>query len=309
MIFAIPFMFLVPVGVVVILAMVAQELLHPSKGWKFMGIFLPSIIFADAILRHLGYSYEDQQRYTLGATVAVMLVLWLLQSWRWLTPFWILFVATILASCVVGAIIFAILGVDVPSNEHPNSTLEWYVIAQAWICGIASAAATIWLNMRVYNPSVQEYTGLLVADAGSGANTAQQYLDRINSSWSPRHGLQPIKSSQNIQHDLLVIAAGIMQRHFQWVHYPSTQEKSPELELARIQVPREIRDMVSRGELKSGDLLFLGFGDILDEDGFFTQFLLRVRLNGVLFDLADKCIFTKKNGQWGYTFGKWPVEV
>src|SRR5438132_11768111 len=114
MFLAIPFMFLVPAGVIAILVMALEELLYPSKLWKCMSAVAGALLIASAVMPRAGIN----EKYGFGVTLIIMTVLLLTQSWRWLTPFWIFFIVSVLALAIVYSVGCAALGLDPVKQQY-----------------------------------------------------------------------------------------------------------------------------------------------------------------------------------------------
>ena len=300
MLFAIPLMLLVPAGVVAILVTFLEGFLYPSKFWKFLWAFTGGLFVASQVMPKIGID----EKYTLGVTLVIMTMLLLTQSWRWLTPFWIFFLVSLFALMLLYAVVGAALGLEIdrktynPGGSPATSTQETvFMWTMVGVSAIGAVVGTILLNTRgAYSRRGREEVRRALelppaasTDLISDGDDDLEYLP------------------DDVPHELKHLAATIMWRYFQWIHYPSSDADSPELERARTEVPNEVRALVERRELKSGDVIFLGFLLPDDPGGHFSRFLFRVRLDGVLIELSPQCRLAQRpDGEWGYTFAELP---
>jgi hypothetical protein len=199
MFFAVPFMFLVPVGVICILSSVLEELLNPTRFWKVFCSTLVSWITAICVLSEMGY---DKGQYSFGISLLLAAVIGATQPWRWLVPSALFFLGSLFALFIVEAILMSALGMSsgfkevtdsvtgVTRTEAVGSNL-WIMRATVWASGIASVVGTIRLNVVFYNkknatPSEghglhnqQDVDGWAGNQEGCGARTGELTCTRV----------------------------------------------------------------------------------------------------------------------------------
>jgi glucan phosphoethanolaminetransferase (alkaline phosphatase superfamily) len=134
-------MFLVPIAVVCAIAIVAEELLHPSRLWKVLMTLLLGFLIMTEILE---YTHLDNNRYAFSMTVLGVVILFVIQFWR-LVPFLFFLVASALALYIVTTFVAAIFAIDISGLDDIIITISVTV----------SAVATVLLNVKVYRKSVQ----------------------------------------------------------------------------------------------------------------------------------------------------------